>query len=392
MPGMSRSELLASVLADEAIFVETVRSLVEIESPSHDRQAADHLADALAALLERDGWRVERDARNEVGDVVIGRLEGDDPGDGTLILAHYDTVWPVGTLAEMPWSVDGDVARGPGVLDMKAGIAAAVHAVRAASAAGSLRGPVTLLVSSDEETGSLHSRARIEAEALRHARVLVVEPGRDDGAIKVGRKGVGDMTVRFVGRSAHAGLNPEQGASALRELARFLLAAEALADATKGTTVNVTVASGGSAGNVIAETATARLDLRFATTDEGRRVLDALRAYRPHDDRVRVEMAGGSNRPPMEPTPGNEALLAEARTHADALGLALAEAVVGGGSDGNFTSALGVPTLDGLGAVGGGPHARSEHVRVRETLRRTALLASLLMGSAPGETSLTTES
>ena len=176
------------------------------------------------------------------------------------------------------------------------------------------------------------------------------------------------------------------------ELSRFLLAAEGLADATNGTTVNVTVASGGSAGNVIAETATARLDLRFATTDEGRRVLDALRAYRPHDDRVRVEMAGGSNRPPMEPTPGNEALLAEARAHADALGLSFAEAVVGGGSDGNFTSALGVPTLDGLGAVGGGPHARSEHVRVRETLRRTALLASLLMGSAPGETSLTTES
>lgn len=391
MPGMSSSELLASVLADEATFVHTVRSLVELESPSHDRQAANRVADLLVALLARDGWSVERPTRDEVGDVVIGRLEGDDPDDGTLILAHYDTVWPVGTLADMPWSSVDDVARGPGVLDMKAGIAAAVHAVRAARAVGPLRGPVTLLVSSDEETGSLHSRSLIEAEALRHARVLVVEPGRDDGAIKVGRKGVGAMTVRFVGRSAHAGLNPEKGASALRELARFLLAAEGLADAEKGTTVNVTVASGGSAGNVIAETATARLDLRFATADEGRRVVDELRAYQAYDDSVDVEMSGGSNRPPMEPTPGNVALLAEAHAHADALGLAFAEAVVGGGSDGNFTSALGVPTLDGLGAVGGGPHARSEHIRVRETLQRTALLASLLRGPSAGDASVTTE-
>ncbi|MDZ7706541.1 MAG: M20 family metallopeptidase [Trueperaceae bacterium] len=377
---MSSPDLLPSVLAGEAAFLDTLRSLVELESPSHDAQAADRVADALVALLTRDGWSVERSPRDDVGDVVIGRLEGDDPNDGTLILAHYDTVWPLGTLAEMPWSRDGDVARGPGVLDMKAGIANAVHAARAARAAGSLRGPVTLLVSSDEETGSLHSRAAIEAEAVRHARVLVVEPGRDDGALKVGRKGVGDMTVRFTGRSAHAGLNPEQGASALREMARFLLAAEALADVPNGTTVNVTVASGGSAGNVIAESATARVDLRFATMDESRRVLSELHAYRPYDDRVRVEMVGGLNRPPMEPTPGNGALLDEARAHARTLGLAFGEAVVGGGSDGNFTSALGVPTLDGLGAIGGGPHARNEHVRIRETLERTALVASLLRG------------
>lgn len=380
MPPMSSSDLLPTVLADEAAFVDTLRSLVELESPSHDREAADRVADLLVTMLGRDGWSVERSPRDDVGDVVVGRLTGDDPTDATLILAHYDTVWPVGTLSEMPWSQGGDVVRGPGVLDMKAGIANAVHAARAARAAGSLRGPVTLLVSSDEETGSLHSRATIEAEATRHARVLVVEPGRDDGALKVGRKGVGDMTVRFAGRSAHAGLNPEQGASALREMARFLLAAEALADVPNGTTVNVTVASGGSVSNVVAEAATARVDLRFATMDESRRVLSELRAYRPYDERVRVEMSGGLNRPPMEPTPGNAALLDEARAHASALGLAFGEAVVGGGSDGNFTSALGVPTLDGLGAVGGGPHARNEHVRIRPTLERTALVASLLRG------------
>jgi glutamate carboxypeptidase len=371
--------LLARLLDDEDAYLTTLRTLVEHESPSHDATAANRLAGRLAALLEDDGWRVERLSAEGVGDIVRARLAGEGSGEATLLLAHYDTVWPLGTLAEMPWRRDGDRVAGPGVLDMKAGIAGAVHAVRAVRAVGRLRGPVTLLVTSDEETGSLASRDLIEAEARGHARVLVLEPGRDDGALKVGRKGVGDVRVELRGVSAHAGLNPHDGASALREAAHLLFYAEGLSDPEAGTTVNLTVASGGSASNVVAESARARIDVRIATVDEGDRVLAALRAYRPRDPRVEVHVQAELNRPPMEATPANQALLAEARELRSALGLDLGEAVVGGGSDGNFTSALGVATLDGLGAVGGGAHARHEHIRLRETLERVALTASLLL-------------
>jgi glutamate carboxypeptidase len=382
MPGMSDARLLDRARAEERPYLSTLRELVEIESPSADRPAAQRLADHLADRLAHDGWHVERAPRDEVGDVLIARRDGRDPDDASLILAHYDTVWPVGTLAETPWRVENGRAHGPGVLDMKAGIATALHAARLADEAGGARGPVTLLLTSDEETGSVHSRAAIEAEARRHARVLVVEPGRDDGALKVGRKGVGDPRVRIRGRSAHAGLAPEEGASALRELARFLLWAEDLADPEAGTTVNLTVAGGGSAGNVIAEEAHGQLDVRVLRMDEAARIEAALRAYRPRDARVSVEIEGGLNRPPMEDTAANRALAREARAALEAMGLPFAGAVVGGGSDGNLTSALGVATMDGLGAVGAGPHARHEHVRIDPTLERLALLTALVRGPA----------
>jgi glutamate carboxypeptidase len=374
-------DLLERARAEERAYLTTLRDLVEIESPTADRAAAQRLADHLADRLADDGWRVERSRRTEVGDVLIARWTSGDAADASLILAHYDTVWPVGTLADMPWCREGDRVHGPGVLDMKAGIATALHAVRLADEAGGVRGPVTLLLTSDEETGSVHSREIIEAEAGRHARVLVVEPGRDDGALKVGRKGVGDPRVRIRGRSAHAGLAPEEGASALRELARFLLWAEDLTDPEAGTTVNLTVARGGSAGNVIAEEADGQLDVRVLRMDEAERVERALSSYRPRDDRVSVEIVGGMNRPPMELTAANRALADEARAALEAMGVSVGEAVVGGGSDGNLTSALGVATLDGLGAVGAGPHARHEHVRVAPTLERVALLAALVRGA-----------
>jgi glutamate carboxypeptidase len=386
MPRMASSptsDLLARVRADEDAYLTTLRTLVEHESPSHDAAAGNRLAGHLAEILTEDGWTVELLPAEGAGDIVRARLDDatSDAGDATLLLAHYDTVWPLGTLAEMPWRRDGDRVAGPGVLDMKAGIAGALHAVRAVRAVGSVRGPVTLLVTSDEETGSLASRALIEEEARRHARVLVLEPGRDDGALKVGRKGVGDVRVRVRGVSAHAGLNPEEGASALRELAHLLLFAEGLADPQAGTTVNLTVASGGSASNVVAEAATARIDVRVATLAEGERVLTALRGYRPRDPRVEVRVDAELNRPPMEATPANRALADEARGRLRELGWELGQAVVGGGSDGNFTSALGIATLDGLGGVGGGAHARHEHVRLRETLERVALTGSLLLKS-----------
>ena len=375
----SLSTLRDRVRDDEAAYLATLRSLVEIESPSHDAAAGDRLAARLVELLETDGWQVERLPRTDVGDIVVARLDAGDPDDGSLILAHYDTVWPLGTLATMPWRREGDRVSGPGIVDMKAGIAAAFHAVRWARAEGGLRGPVTLLVTSDEEIGSDASRGVIEAEAQRHARVLVVEPGRDDGAIKIGRKGVAMLEVVVRGRSAHAGLDPASGASALRELAHLLLFAEDLGDAERGTTVNVTVARGGSTSNVIAEEAHAKIDLRVTRSDEGERVLAALRGYEPRDPRVEVEVLGEMNRPPMEPTDANRRLHAEAVERLAALGLSLDEATVGGASDGNFTSALGIATLDGLGSVGGGAHARDEHIRVPDTLDRVAFLAALLV-------------
>lgn len=364
-------------------FLDLLARFVAIESPTHDKAAADAMADLLVDTLTADGWTVERDPRPRVGDVLAATLPETGSGDATLVLAHYDTVWPLGTLAATPWRVDEatDRAYGPGTVDMKAGIAGVVLAVRLLRAAGiAPAGPVTLLLTSDEETGSDASRDRIEAEARRHARVLVVEPSRDDGALKVGRKGVAGYHVDLLGVPAHAGNHPDDGASALVELAHLVLFVRTLDDRTAGTTVHPTVARAGGAVNVITESAHLDIDARVLLEAEAGRIDGALRAWAARDPRVRTTMTGGLNRPPMEPTPANLALFERARLLAAAWGEDLDSAIVGGGSDGNFTSALGVPTLDGLGACGGGAHARDEHVRVGDTLSRVALLAALLGG------------
>ncbi|HZJ09858.1 MAG TPA: M20 family metallopeptidase [Trueperaceae bacterium] len=378
---MSHEAILDNALASEGAYLRALEELVRRESPTNDKGACDALADQLADVLAAGDWGVKRHARADVGDVLEARLEGAG-GVSTLLLAHLDTVWPLGTLEEMPLRRDGDKLFGPGTVDMKAGIVTALTAVDLASGSGrTLIGDVTLLITSDEETGSGASRELIEELARRHDRVLVLEPGRDDGALKIGRKGVGDFDVTFVGRSAHAGNNPSGGASAIRELAHFLLYVEDLADEVAGTTVNLTMVNGGFARNVIAERAVASVDLRVLTAAEAQRVEVAVRSYQPRDTRVSFAVEGGLNRPPMERTPANEELLALAQDGAAELGLELEAAVVGGGSDGNFTSALGIATLDGLGSVGGGPHARDEHIRVRETLQRVALLSWLLTES-----------
>lgn len=378
------ADLLDAARARRAEFLDLLERFVLVESPTRDKTACDRMADLLEATLTADGWSVARDPREAAGDVLCATLEGDGAGRGTLILAHYDTVWPVGTLATMPFRIDADADRayGPGSLDMKGGIAAALLAARLLAAADRRpRGRATLLITSDEETGSAHSRARIEAEARAHDRVLVVEPARDDGALKVGRKGVGDYHFAFHGIPAHAGNDPDGGASALVELAHAALFVRSLDDREAATTAHPTVAHAGSTTNVIAEHATLDVDVRVLRLDEAERVDAALRAWAPRDARVRVELTGGLNRPPMEPTAANLALFEHARATAAAWGAALEGAVVGGGSDGNFTSALGVPTLDGVGGCGQGAHARNEHVRIGDTLERVALLAALLAGA-----------
>jgi glutamate carboxypeptidase len=367
-------------------FLDLLQRLVEVESPTRDEAACDRMADLLFATLAADGWRVERDPRSGAGDVLAATLPGTGDGPATLVLAHYDTVWPLGTLSEMPWRVDDaeDRAYGPGTLDMKAGIAGTLLAARWLRELGvTPPGPVTLLITSDEEVGSAASRERIEAEARGHDRVLVVEGARDDGALKVGRKGVAGVHLEFTGIPAHAGNYPDQGASALIELAHMALFVRTLDDRAAGTTAHPTVARAGGAVNVITEHARLDVDVRVLRQDEAERIDGALRGWRPRDPRVTVTVHGGLNRPPMEPTPANLALFDEARRVASSWGLELDSAVVGGGSDGNFTSALGVPTLDGLGACGAGAHARGEHVRIGDTLTRVALLAALLGGLAP---------
>lgn len=375
---MSESAILQAAYAAEAPYLELLADLVTHESPTDDKAACDALAARLAEHMRASGLNVTRHERADAGAILEGRLAGAGGGK-TLLLCHYDTVWPLGTLASMPFTRSGDKVSGPGSVDMKAGIANALTALRLLEELG-LRpaGDVTLLVTSDEETGSHASRELIEARAREHDRVFVLEPGRDDGALKVGRKGVGGFRLKFRGRSAHAGNNPSDGASALRELAHMLVFIEDLSDDVAGTTVNVTVARAGFATNVIAEEAEAFVDFRVLKASEAERVTNAINDYTPRDSRVTLTVTGGLNRPPLELTPANRALFERAQAIGNELGLVFDGGVVGGGSDGNFTSAIGVPTLDGLGSVGGGPHARHEHIRVRESLQRVALLTGLL--------------
>jgi glutamate carboxypeptidase len=351
-----------------------LEALVCHESPSDDAARVSALALWIRDRLRACGVAAETRPCPPRGDALIAHVGSGR--DGTLLLGHHDTVWPVGTLAEMPFRVDGGRASGPGTFDMKAGVAVALSVLEALG--GSADPPsVTLLLVPDEEVGTLASRELLLATARLQRRVLVLEPSLD-GAAKVARKGTGGFEVRFAGRAAHAGLEPEKGASALAELARFVLFAEALGDASRGTSVTGTVASAGTKVNVVPEAAALSIDARVWSQEEAGRVDRALRGYRPGDERVSVTVEGSFDRPPLEPTPQSEALLAAAQRIARGLGFDLGAARVGGASDGNLTAAAGVPTLDGLGPLGGGAHARHEHVVLDDLPRRVALIRRLV--------------
>ena len=369
--------LLAHFSARADAMLGDLEALVTRESPSADAAAVTALAEWVRARLAASGLAAERIAFEGRGDGILVRL-GPESG-GTLLLGHLDTVWPVGTLATQPFHAGGSVAVGPGVFDMKSGLAVLL-AVLAAAGEGTFapaRG-VSLLLTSDEELGSGASRARILEEARLRERVFVLEPSGDGGAAKVARKGVGVAVARFHGVPAHSGLEPEKGASALLEMARFALRADALADRDAGTTVVPTLASAGNARNVVPSGAEVTVDFRFWSAAEGERICEALEAFAPSDGRVGTEVSAVVSRPPMEPTPESLALHRTARAVAAVLGFGLAAARVGGASDGNLTAAAGIPTLDGLGPRGGGAHARGEHVELDDLPRRAALIAALL--------------
>ena len=369
---------------EQSWLVETTIALAELESPTSDPSAVNRCGDELARRLRLIGAEVELIEGTATGRHLRARV-----GQGQsqlLLLGHIDTVWPVGHLRRMPIRQEQGRLHGPGVYDMKAGIAIGMLALRALDAVHArLDKRVVMLLTSDEERGSTSSRALVEDEASRSDAVCVLEPSLPGGALKTARKGAGEFRLRVGGISAHAGIEPEKGASAIHEIARQILALERLRDADRGVSVNVGVVEGGSRPNVVAEEATATVDIRVSTNADRERVEASMRALEPELDGTTVEVSGGFSRSPLERTAGVIRLYELARELAADLGRDLGEGSTGGGSDGNLTAALGVPTLDGLGPVGASAHALNEHVVMDELPWRAALVAGLLgrLGGAP---------
>jgi glutamate carboxypeptidase len=363
--------------------LETLKRLVEMESPSDNKPALDQLGEYLAQEFERLGGKVTLDPQTDAGDNLKAEFPGAAiPGTASkpvLLLGHFDTVWPLGTLKNMPFRMEGGRAFGPGVYDMKAGITMMLFALRALRTSGAAHRPVTVLLDSDEEIGSATGRPLVEATAKNCEAALVLEPSQGlQGCLKTARKGVGDFTIRVRGRASHAGVDFEKGHSAVVELARQVLEVAKFTDLARGITVNPGVVQGGTRTNVVAAEAWAEVDIRIARAADARELEARFAALKPFDPACTLEVTGGLNRPPMERTEGTVRLFRAAQELAKKIGLELDEAATGGGSDGNFTSALGVPTLDGLGAVGEGAHAAHESIVLEELPRRTALLASLI--------------
>ncbi len=354
---------LDAMLADLSV-------LVEAESPSRDVDRLTVHARLVSGMMVRLLGSAPDLVASPVGPHIHWRGGGEPR---VLILGHHDTVHPAGTLAARPFSVTEGIAAGPGVFDMKAGIVQALHAVAALAD----RSGVEILLSSDEEIGSRESRALIEERALACGSVLVLEPSADGGALKTGRKGTGTFEVRVRGRASHAGLEPEKGINSLVELANLIPQIVAIADPSRGTTVTPTVASAGTADNVVPENASCFVDVRVAVPEEKPRVEAAMAALRGSVPGTEIEVLGGIGRPPMHESAAAVLMGIAAQVAAEAGIENLDGVVVGGGSDGNFTAAVGVQTLDGLGAVGGGAHSADEHVVVAEMPHRAALIAGL---------------
>jgi glutamate carboxypeptidase len=360
---------------------QTIRQLVEIESPSDNKEAVDRLGALLAGRFEGLGGHAKFHRVQNFGDHLQVDFTGIRAGKPVLLLGHLDTVYPAGTLAAMPCRMADGRLWGPGCFDMKSGIAFMLHAIEALRTwhQDTLPRPVTVLLVSDEEVGSDTSRLLTENLARKSAAVLVLEPSHGPkGAVKTARKGIGEYVLRVAGKAAHSGLDFEKGESAILELARQIIAISKLIDLKRGLTLNVGTVQGGTRVNVIPAAASAVLDVRVARKQDAAGIDRRLRSLKPFNRKCKLEISGGMNRPPMERTATVATLYKKATGIAKQLGWKLDEAAVGGGSDGNFTAGLGIPTLDGLGGVGEGAHATHESILISELPRRTALLAALI--------------
>ena len=355
--------------------VELLAELVRLESPSRDKAALDEMATLLTDRLLQLGMSAGIVPNVDGGNHVVGRSFHNGKLRPALVLGHFDTVWPRGTLERMPFRIDEDGrAFGPGVFDMKASLAIFMAVIEQLNKSRQIvPRPIWVLLTSDEEIGSPTSRGLIEELAAQSAYVLVLEPALADGGLKTSRKGVGRFRLEVEGKAAHAGVAPQDGRSAIVELARQILKLQTLQDFAAGTTINVGVIDGGTTPNVVPAQASAEIDVRVSSQAEESRIVAAFQSLTPEMEGTRLNMTGSFNRPPMERTPAIAALFEQAREIGRGLGLELSEGSTGGGSDGNFTAALGVPTLDGLGARGGGAHADDEHVIVASLPERAEL-------------------
>jgi glutamate carboxypeptidase len=379
--GYRTAELLTQIRQRQDRAVGLLRNLVELESPSHDKAAVDRCMDLVQQVCAEMGGRVRRHRQKEFGDLLEARFGRAHRNlKPVMLLGHLDTVWETGTLKKMPFRIEDGRVWGPGTFDMKAGVAMALTALECLLATNSLDRPVVLLLVSDEEIGSKVSRPVTEKLARECEAVYVLEPAQGlAGAYKTARKGVGEYTISVEGVAAHSGLDFERGHSAIAELAHQMEVIQGFTELSRGITVNVGTIQGGTRSNVIAAEAEAQVDVRVAKAADAGRVDRRFRRLRVRDRGCVLKVEGGLNRPPMERTRGTVTLFRRAATLAQAMGFDLQEASTGGGSDGNFTSALGIPTLDGMGAVGEGAHAVHESVVLNELAPRTALLAAMLL-------------
>lgn len=388
--------LLDTFEAHKSALLDEIKQLVEIESPSTNKAAVDRMGSVLKQKLAALGCSIEVVSNTSYGDCIIGRwgatkehgavddkaprspIEGDRRP--LLILCHMDTVWPVGTLDKRPYRVEVGKAYGPGIFDMKSGIGFSVFALQLLQQVGRApRRPLVYLLTTDEEVGSPTSRGIIEQYARTCAATLCFEPSTPHtGAVKTERSGWGRFEMRIMGKAAHAGAAHQQGINALEELARQILDLHALTDYNKGVTVTVCMAQGGTRPNVIPDESTATIDLRARSPETLADLTHRLATRVPHMSGARIEVTGGINRPPLVRTSQLVALFKHAQRVAEELGFGLEEEGTGGVSDGNFTAAVGCPTLDGVGGFGDGAHALHEHVVIDELPRRCALVARLL--------------
>jgi glutamate carboxypeptidase len=373
---------LMDITFDKAHMINLLEQMVRMETPSHDKAAVDKLGSLILDECRCLGGEVIPHPQTKAGDHIEARFFHNHPSQGKnsniLLLCHMDTVFPLGTLAKIPYREAGDKIFGPGVSDMKGGIAVTLSGLSAIIQNRIPSNPVTVLFTSDEETGSSTSQALLEKLARESSLVLVLEPGMVDGAVKTWRKGVGEFTVTVKGRAAHAGGDHQQGRNAIEEMAHQVLAIQKMTDYEKMTTVNVGVIQGGIASNVVPDEARIEVDLRVMQPSEAERIITAMHALQPQIPGTAISVSGGLNRPPMPYSKSIQATFEQVRQIASRIGIDLKASGTGGASDANFVAALGIPVLDGMGPAGGEYHSEREYIYRDSLSERARLLVAIL--------------